>query len=528
MSLCWLKEKISPQECIEIDPDKEKELLSNKGLRLKYKCINCPKFFMDISHVYLEPKLELFKSIPQLVMGEIEEEKAEGRFEKAKNRIKSFLLALASIQGTIEVEKIIHTALVTLTHREGFGFNRAIFFSAEDDILKPAYALGPKNSIEGSEIWDFIENSGISMESLIKDAQITKKDTEKLADIFSLLEIPISEEHPVGKAFLEKTPTVFYYHHGKDYEIYKIMASLGVTSFGILPIWGDRKPSGMFMVDNVVSMKPVDEKRLKVAADFANIFSLALEKAKLYHELREKLKELEEAKSEIEKQQKIILNMEKALSLKEISSKIIHEIRNPLTVIGGLTNRMIKKKAYDEKSLEIISKEVKRIYDILSDIDTYNKSIKPQKVETDVKYVIKETIRNLRKKIPELKTELVFPKGELTAFVDPRHLSKLIENAVINAHEAHTKSKSKEVIKIKVGKEKDNLLIKIKDKGGGIPEEIRNRIFEPFFTTKEDGTGMGIPVMAVITREHGGDIEIRNINGGTEVKIVLPINRREE
>ncbi len=523
MSVCWLKDKVSPEECIGVDPEKERELLSNRALRIKSKCINCPKFFMDLSAATLEPKLEIIKAIPEVVSEKERSSDSLLLFDQARERIKNFLVALSSFKDVVDIERVIHSALVILTSGEGFGFNRALFFSVSEDLLEPVYALGPKDQAEGKDVWKYIETSSVKTLDLINKPEIMISDTEKMRDLFSALVIPLSHDHPVGRAFLEKKPLAFFYHHGKDPDVYKIMTALGVISFGILPVWSEGDPLGMFMVDNVVSMTPVDERRLRVAFDFVNAVGVAIEKAKLYHQLKEKIKELEEAKGEIEKQQKIILNMEKALSLKEVSSRIIHEIRNPLTIIGGLVARMLKKGEYDRRSLEIISKEVKRIDEILKDIDVYNRSIKPQKVDTDVKYVIKETVRKLRKKYPSLKIELSFPKGELTAFLDPKHLAKLIENAVINAYEAHVKSGVDEVIRVRVEVEGDKLLIFVKDKGGGIPEEIKSKVFEPFFTTKEDGTGMGIPVMAVIVREHGGDIEIENVDGGACVKIVLPL-----
>ncbi|GEM_PF-5440368 len=518
MSLCWLKDKVTPQECIGVDPEREKELLSNRMLRVKKKCINCPKFFMDLSSISPEPKLEIIKALP-----DVASDSEALPFDEARRRMESFLFALSSFKDAVDIERVIHSALVILTSGEGFGFNRAIFFTVDGDKLKPVYALGPKSQGEGVSVWRYMEASNVGVRELVNRPEIMKSDTERLKELFPALAIPLSQEHPVGRAFMDKRPAAFYYHHGKDPEVYRIMTALGVTSFGILPVWSEDEPLGMFLVDNVVSMSPVDERRLKVAFDFVNAVAVAVERAKLYHELKGKIEELEEAKSEIEKQQKLILNMEKALSLKEVSSRIIHEIRNPLTIIGGLVARMLKKGEYDIKSLEIILKEVKRIDEILKDIDVYNKSVKPQKVDTDVKYVVKETVRRLRKKYPSLKVELSLPKGKLTAFLDPTHLSKLIENAVINAYEAHVKKGVDEVISLKVAVEGDRLIITVIDRGGGIPEEIRHKVFEPFFTTKEDGTGMGIPVMAVIVKEHGGDLEIENVDGGACVRIALPL-----
>jgi signal transduction histidine kinase len=76
----------------------------------------------------------------------------------------------------------------------------------------------------------------------------------------------------------------------------------------------------------------------------------------------------------------------------------------------------------------------------------------------------------------------------------------------------------------------EQIEIRVKDDGPGIPEEIQSKIFEPFFTTKAsgEGTGLGLSVSYGIIKDHGGDIRIDSEAGkGTSFIITLPVKSSE-
>ena len=71
-------------------------------------------------------------------------------------------------------------------------------------------------------------------------------------------------------------------------------------------------------------------------------------------------------------------------------------------------------------------------------------------------------------------------------------------------------------------------MILIEDNGVGIPAEIEDKIFEPKFTTKSSGKGLGLPIVAQIIRNHGGEISLMKKNKkGTCFRITLPILKNE-
>lgn len=93
----------------------------------------------------------------------------------------------------------------------------------------------------------------------------------------------------------------------------------------------------------------------------------------------------------------------------------------------------------------------------------------------------------------------------------------LIDNAIDAAPEAGH-------VTVAAGRERDSVVVKVIDDGGGIAEADRARIFEPFFTTKPigEGTGLGLDVVQGIVRSHRGSIEVTSRPGRTEFRVCLP------
>jgi len=114
----------------------------------------------------------------------------------------------------------------------------------------------------------------------------------------------------------------------------------------------------------------------------------------------------------------------------------------------------------------------------------------------------------------------------------PAEIQQVLLNLLRNAsqcfihHENRNSSAGKPTITISTLHKNNEVLIKVRDNGPGIPEETRRHIFEPFFTTKEvgQGTGLGLSISYfIITEHHKGKITVESTLGaGTEFTIALP------
>jgi signal transduction histidine kinase len=156
-----------------------------------------------------------------------------------------------------------------------------------------------------------------------------------------------------------------------------------------------------------------------------------------------------------------------------------------------------------------------------------------EKTLVDLNHAIESTLtvsRNEWKYIADLKTDFDPDLPQISCY--PSELNQAFLNIIVNASHAiihaNAGKNEKGLITIATQKDGDNIVIRIEDTGGGIPESIQNKIFDPFFTTKDvgKGTGQGLAIArSVIVDKHGGTIEFKSeIGVGTTFNIKLPIS----
>ncbi|HNJ94890.1 MAG TPA: HAMP domain-containing sensor histidine kinase, partial [Ferruginibacter sp.] len=119
----------------------------------------------------------------------------------------------------------------------------------------------------------------------------------------------------------------------------------------------------------------------------------------------------------------------------------------------------------------------------------------------------------------------------------PQDLGRVILNLINNAFYAVTERKKKNepgyepTVTVSSEKEKNHVLIKVKDNGTGIPKKVLDKIFQPFFTTKPtgQGTGLGLSLSYDIIKAHGGELNVETKEGaGTSFIIQIPTNQAGE
>lgn len=114
---------------------------------------------------------------------------------------------------------------------------------------------------------------------------------------------------------------------------------------------------------------------------------------------------------------------------------------------------------------------------------------------------------------------------------DPAQLEQVIVNLLVNARDAMPRGGTItiETSNQPAGAQGEQVLLKVRDTGHGIPSEARDQIFEPFWTTKEEGSGngLGLAIVYRIVTQSGGTIEVASEPGaGTEFTLRLPRSRK--
>jgi two-component system, LuxR family, sensor kinase FixL len=209
---------------------------------------------------------------------------------------------------------------------------------------------------------------------------------------------------------------------------------------------------------------------------------------------------------------------------------VVHEIRNPLMLIGGFARQLercegIEQDAKNRQKLQIIVDEVRRMEELLEGILLLRRPASASRKRlVDVNELLRETSRLVEPRLAgrEVNLGLHLAAGTLPIQADPDQIKQVLLNLLQNALESID---DRGEIAVKSRADSGTVEIIIQDSGPGISEDLRDRIFEPFFTTKSQGTGLGLAITRNIVQDHGGTIRFESSpHRGTAFIIQLPLD----
>lgn len=199
------------------------------------------------------------------------------------------------------------------------------------------------------------------------------------------------------------------------------------------------------------------------------------------------------------------IKQEKMSMVGELSARLAHDIRNPLSIIQvSLENLKLKYGAHEsaEKSFDKVGRSISRITHQIDDVLDFVRGHTPELHNVKFSEIITDVLDSTI--IPN-NVELILPKNNVKFFADKRLFTVAIDNLVLNAVQSIGE---KGTIEITVEENNDSVIIQIKDSGEGIQKENLDLIFNPLFTTKQQGTGLGLVGVKSIVESHGGIISV--------------------
>jgi len=242
----------------------------------------------------------------------------------------------------------------------------------------------------------------------------------------------------------------------------------------------------------------------------------------------------ERKKVELDKENltKQLLQSEKMAAVGQLAGGVAHEINNPLGVILGFSQSLLRRVKPDDPilmPLQSIERESKRCKNLVQDLLTFSRVGRIEKEKCDINEIIKSSLTLVEAQTKVKSIELIKEFGESIkeAMVSRNQVQQVIVNLCNNAIDAMPGS-GKLIVRTLMANiaHKDYVEIQIQDNGTGIPKELQTKIFEPFFTTKEigKGTGLGLSLVYEIIQKHQGKIELESeIGKGSTFKVLLPV-----
>jgi PAS domain S-box-containing protein len=228
--------------------------------------------------------------------------------------------------------------------------------------------------------------------------------------------------------------------------------------------------------------------------------------------------------------QRQLAQAEKLAALGRFTANIAHEIRNPLTSVGGFARRLSKTIPGETKGkdyVNIIIAEVTRLEKILKNVLSFSKESTPNFTENNLSEVIELVLLMNEDLFRENSISIKRSFADLANFsFDKDMIIEVMENIFLNAIDSMSGGGSLTITTEKEDEpEGSTIVIKIQDTGDGISEEQMEMIFEPFYTTKiaKQGTGLGLSITKKIMESLGGKVGILSeVGKGSLVILSLP------
>ena len=286
---------------------------------------------------------------------------------------------------------------------------------------------------------------------------------------------------------------------------------------------------------------------------------------KLADELKGKNEQLESVLEDLRQAQDQIVMREKLAALGELTAGVAHEIKNPLNFVKNFSE--VSEELIDElkEALENVAEQIPEddrsyIDEITGDLTGNLQRIQSHgnranrivhdmlqmgrgsgdSQPTDINGLLDEYARlayhSARATDSEFQLDILRDLDPEMGDMDviPQDLGRVFLNMVSNACYATDEKRNEgadeeygPTIWLKTRRGEENIEIRIRDNGSGMPPHIVEKMFNPFFTTKPtgEGTGLGLAMSSDIVREHGGTIDVQTEPGEfTEMIIELPLN----
>ena len=212
-----------------------------------------------------------------------------------------------------------------------------------------------------------------------------------------------------------------------------------------------------------------------------------------------------------------------------IFSGIRHELGNPVNSIKT-TATVLKENIEvftDETAVQYVNRilaDLSRVESLLLDLKNFSMFENPEVIDIDLPAFIENLVATSRRDFARERIRfktLLRPEAELVR-ADPRALRQVMLNVLANAADALGERPEPEIA---IGTQvlDGRILIRVRDNGRGIPEDVRKYLFIPFSTTKTKGTGLGLVIIRKLLASMDGTVDIESTAGlETTVTINLP------
>lgn len=434
--------------------------------------------------------------------------------------------------NTVELNPILQAILVGITSDDGLKFNRAFMalYNEEGTYLEGRLAVGPASREDAGRVWESIKANGLQLDdilSAIQDKRIV--EDREINQIVKTLRISTRNRDHI---------LISSIHHKKAIRVVDgrtdtmsvsqdLLNTLGEDSFVVVPLYSPTRSLGVIIADNFVTRSSITDEDIADLEILAGQASLAIEHSHLYEAMVSKISELEVVTEELENNKNLLVNAERSSAIGKIVSQLVHDIRNPLTSIGGTAGLLARKTTdpYLIKFLNIISKETAKIESTLKDLFSAVEEEKLTLQTYALFPLIRQSLLAFYTPLKEQSIEYILnlEGNGPRLLLDEKKIRQTFLHLIRNSIGTMPNGGN---LRIEGSEKSNTVIISFHSSGRSSPPNIREPEKKSFSTTTNHTNTLELSLVERTVRAHGGIFTLRATeNGETLALITLPKSR---
>jgi PAS domain S-box-containing protein len=210
-----------------------------------------------------------------------------------------------------------------------------------------------------------------------------------------------------------------------------------------------------------------------------------------------------------------------------LTSGVAHEVKNPINAIV-VHMEILREKLRDtdpdaQRHIEVISSEIRRLDRVVQTLVDFTRPVELNFADTDLRRLVDEVAMLASPEAEQRNVTITrdVPIENLPVKVDADLVKQALLNVVLNGVQAMPNGGTLTISALRYDESAE---VMVRDQGGGIPADIRDKIFNLYFTTKQKGSGIGLAMTYRVMQLHHGSVEFDTVEGqGTTFHLRLPL-----
>lgn len=219
---------------------------------------------------------------------------------------------------------------------------------------------------------------------------------------------------------------------------------------------------------------------------------------------------------------------ERLAAIGRVAAGIAHEIRNPIAAMrlkaeNAMAGDMVSDAPGDRErknqALAMMLGQIERLDALLRRLLSVTEREKLNCTSVALKPFLETCLATHSELARSRRIALECAADGGEANFDPEQMRRAVDNLILNAIQMAPVGTA---VNVAARKDRDKLIVAVRDEGSGPPPKIREHLFEPFVTTRADGTGLGLSIVREVATAHGGTARLGHSEAGTVFEIVVP------